>query len=86
MVAWAPSESSSPASVSPPNVLHGTARDIGLGGVFFETSAPIAPGVRGSLARKGSRDLVAVRVSWQKRAGAEGPGGLGLEFESNHRR
>ena len=64
-------------------VLHGTARDIGLGGVFFETSAPIAPGVRGALARAGSRDLVPVRVSWQKRAGEEGPGGLGLEFESN---
>jgi hypothetical protein len=67
-------------------VLHGTARDIGLGGVFFETSAPIAPGVRGSLARAGSRDLVAVRVTWQKASGTDGPGGLGLEFESNHRR
>ena len=64
-------------------VLHGTARDIGLGGVFFETSAPIAPGVRGALARAGSRDLVAVRVSWQKRASPEEPAGLGLEFESN---
>ena len=64
-------------------VLHGTARDIGLGGVFFQTSAPIAPGVRGALARAGSRDLVPVRVSWQKRDSSEGPGGLGLEFESN---
>jgi hypothetical protein len=67
-------------------VLRGTARDIGLGGVFFETSAPIAPGVRGALARDGSKDTVAVRVSWARPAGAEGPGGLGLEFESNHRR
>ena len=66
-------------------VLHGTARDIGLGGVFFETSAPIAPGVRGALARQGSRDLVPVRVSWFRPGSADLPGGLGLEFESNHR-
>ena len=67
-------------------VLHGTARDIGLGGVFFETSAPIAPGVRGALARQGSKDMVAVRVSWQRPSAPGTPAGLGLEFESTARR
>jgi hypothetical protein len=67
-------------------VVRGTARDISVGGVFFETAAPIAPGVRGSLARDGSRDLVPVRVTWSRRAADGEPAGLGLEFESNHRR
>ncbi len=66
-------------------VLRGTARDIGVGGVFFETSAPIAAGVRGALAREGGRDLVPVRVSWTRHQSHEGPSGLGLEFESNRR-
>lgn len=66
--------------------LQGTARDIGLGGVFFATSAPIAAGLRGALARRGSKDMVPVRVSWSRRAGDEGPAGLGLEFESNVRK
>jgi hypothetical protein len=67
-------------------VVTGTARDIGLGGVFFATSAPIAPGVSGSLARQGSRDAVRVRVSWARPAGPGVAPGLGLEFESNPRR
>ncbi len=67
-------------------VLRGTARDIGLGGVFFETSVPVAPGVRGALARQGSKDGVPVVVTWQRRPSVKGPGGLGLEFASNRRR
>ena len=67
-------------------VVRGTARDISVGGVFFETTAPIAPGVCGALARDGSRDLVPVRVSWARRAEGGEPAGLGLEFESNRRR
>jgi hypothetical protein len=65
--------------------LTGTARDIGLGGVFFATNAPIAPGVCGALARAGSRETVAVRVSWSRKGGDDGPAGLGLEFASNRR-
>jgi hypothetical protein len=53
--------------------------------VIFVTKVPVAPGVRGALARKGCRDTVAVRVSWQRPASDRGPGGLGLEFESNRR-
>jgi hypothetical protein len=66
--------------------LRGTARDIGLGGVFFETVVPLAAGVRGAIARDGSRDRVPVRVGWARRAGGEQPAGLGLVFESNDRK
>ncbi len=62
-------------------VLEGTARDLSSGGVFFETKVPLAPGVRGALARHGSRDLVPVRVTWWRPATTVAPGGIGLQFE-----
>jgi hypothetical protein len=61
--------------------IEGTARDLGHGGVFFQTTVPVAPGVRGALARDGSRDLVPVRVSFWRPPSEHGPGGLGLAFE-----
>ncbi len=59
----------------------GTARDLGPGGLFFATSAPIAAGVRGWLRRRGSTERVPVRVSWQRGPGRGRPAGLGLAFE-----
>ncbi|MBP8806377.1 MAG: hypothetical protein KBG48_21925 [Kofleriaceae bacterium] len=59
----------------------GTARDIGPGGVFFATTAPIAAGVRGWLRRTGTAERVPVRVSWQRPARPGRPAGLGLAFE-----
>lgn len=59
----------------------GTARDLSPGGVFFQTSAPLAPGVRGLLSRDGSREQIPVRVTWRRPASGKHPGGLGLEFE-----
>lgn len=61
--------------------LRGTARDLGSGGVFFETSAPLAPGLRGHLAREGGAELLPVRVTWRREASAGLPGGIGLAFE-----
>jgi hypothetical protein len=58
----------------------GTARDLSAGGVFFETSAPLAPGVRGHLARSGGGDLIPVRVTWRRDAQPGKPAGLGLAF------
>ena len=55
--------------------LRGTARDLSSGGIFFETSAPLAPGLRGVLAREGGGDPMPVRVSWR------GERGIGLAFE-----
>lgn len=60
----------------------GTARDLGAGGVFFQTSAPLAPGLRGTLVRDGGADPVPVRVSWRRDAGHDGVAGLGLVFEA----
>jgi hypothetical protein len=62
--------------------LEGTARDLSDGGVFLETSAPLAPGLRGLLSRKGSTEQIPVRVSWRRAAGGDQPAGLGLAFES----
>ena len=63
--------------------LQGTARDLSSGGVFFETSAPLAPGLRGHLARTGGGEPVPVTVRWRRDEGAEPgkPAGLGLAFE-----
>jgi hypothetical protein len=58
----------------------GTARDLSAGGVFFETSAPLAPGVRGYLARSGGGEPIPVRVSWRRDAEPGRPAGLGLAF------
>ena len=58
----------------------GTARDLSAGGVFFETSAPLAPGVRGELARAGGGEPIPVRVIWRRPATAGKPAGLGLAF------
>jgi hypothetical protein len=60
--------------------VHGTARDLSTGGVFFETSAPLAPGLRGALVREGSKDAVPVRVTWARRASAHARPGIGLQF------
>ena len=62
--------------------LTGTARDLSDGGVFLETSAPLAPGLRGHLSRDGSGDRIPVRVSWRRSAHAGQPAGLGLAFEN----
>lgn len=59
----------------------GTARDLSAGGVFFETSAPLAPGLRGHLARHGAGDWIPVRVTWRRDAEPGKPAGLGLAFD-----
>jgi hypothetical protein len=61
--------------------LEGTARDLGSGGVFFQTSAPLAPGLRGVLARTGGTERLPVRVSYRRDAATGSPGGIGLAFE-----
>jgi hypothetical protein len=61
--------------------IDGVARDLAAGGVFFATSAPIAPGVRGRLRRQGGIERVPVRVTFQRPAGPGRPAGLGLAFE-----
>jgi hypothetical protein len=61
--------------------LEGTARDLSSGGVFFQTSAPLAPGLRGVLARNGGPERLPVRVSWRRDAAIGAPGGIGLAFE-----
>ena len=58
----------------------GTARDLSAGGVFFETSAPLAPGVKGHLARSGGGEPIPVRVSWRRNPAPGKPAGLGLAF------
>lgn len=60
--------------------LHGTARDLGSGGVFFETTAPLAPGLRGHLARANGGEPIAVEVRWRRAAGPGQPAGIGLAF------
>ncbi|MBK9032181.1 MAG: hypothetical protein IPL61_12830 [Myxococcales bacterium] len=59
----------------------GVARDVGPGGLFFATSAPIAAGVRGQLRRDGSALRIPVRVTGHRRAAPGRPAGLGLAFE-----
>jgi hypothetical protein len=61
--------------------LRGTARDLAAGGVFFETSAPLAPGLRGHLARDGGTELLPVRVTWRRDGDIGIPAGIGLAFE-----
>lgn len=61
--------------------VHGVARDVGVGGVFFATSAPIARGVRGRLCRDGGRERIPVRVTGYRAARGAQPAGLGLAFE-----
>lgn len=59
----------------------GIARDIGSGGLFFATSAPIAAGVRGQLRRDGTAVRIPVRVTGHRRATPGRPAGLGLAFD-----
>ena len=65
--------------------LDGVARDLGDGGVFFETTAPLAPGLRGTLIRERGGEPVNVRVSWRRERTGDQDGGtyigalLGLE-------
>jgi hypothetical protein len=63
--------------------LTGTARDLSTGGVFFATSAPLAPGLRGHLSRTGGGDPIPVTVCWRRGEDDEPgkPAGLGLAFE-----
>lgn len=61
--------------------LRGTARDLSSGGIFFETSAPLAPGLRGTVSREGGGDALPVRVSWRRDATPGHPAGIGLAFE-----
>jgi hypothetical protein len=58
----------------------GTARDLSSGGVFFETRAPLAPGLCGHLARRGGGEPIPVRVTWRRDARPGKPAGLGLAF------
>lgn len=57
----------------------GVARDVGPGGMFFATTAPIAAGVRGLLRRGDQR--IPVRVTGHRPAAPGRPAGLGLAFE-----
>jgi hypothetical protein len=59
--------------------LVGTACDLGDGGVFFTTPAPLEPGDRATLICKG--DPVTVRVSWRREARGDRAAGLGLAFD-----
>lgn len=61
--------------------LRGTARDLSSGGIFFETTAPLAPGLRGTVSREGGGEPLPVRVSWRREAAAGSPAGIGLAFE-----
>lgn len=61
--------------------VEGTARDLSEGGVFFQTTAPLAPGLRGALVREGARERVPVRVTWRRDARDGEAAGLGLTFE-----
>jgi hypothetical protein len=61
--------------------VHGVARDVAPGGVFFATSAPIARGVRGRLCQDGRAEPIAVRVTGHRAASGTRPAGLGLAFE-----
>ncbi|MCB9564485.1 MAG: PilZ domain-containing protein [Kofleriaceae bacterium] len=61
--------------------LTGVARDIGTGGVFFATSVPLAPGLRGRLSREDGRERIPVRVSWCRQARGGDRGGIGLAFD-----
>ncbi len=61
--------------------VHGVARDVAEGGVFFATTAPIARGVRGRLRQDGRADRIAVRVTGYRAASGSRPAGLGLAFE-----
>jgi hypothetical protein len=62
--------------------LHGTACDLGDGGVFFVTPAPLAPGERATLICDG--DPVTVRVSWRREARGGQAAGLGLAFDPGY--
>lgn len=61
--------------------VHGVARDLAPGGVFFATSAPIARGVRGRLRQDGGGAPIPVRVTGHRAAAPGRPAGLGLAFE-----
>src|SRR5262249_46916611 len=58
----------------------GTARDLSAGGVFFETNAPLAPGLRGMLSGPPGGEPVAVGVRWGRPASRGKPAGIGLAF------
>jgi hypothetical protein len=62
--------------------LDGATSDLGDGGVFFETTAPLARGLHGTLIRHGRR--VNVRVTWRRAASAERQAGIGLAFEPQY--
>src|SRR4249919_2720346 len=64
--------------------LHGTARDLGDGGVFFATTAPLAKGLRGTLIRERGGEPVNVRVSWRREREGDQPAGIGLAFDSSY--
>lgn len=64
-------------------LIPGTARDLSLGGVFFETPAPIAIGSVGAIARTDSQAMVPVRVTWVRPASKLQDAGVGLAFESD---
>lgn len=59
----------------------GTARDLSTGGVFFATAAPLAPGLRGHLARAGGGEPIPVQVRWRRGDEPGKPAGIGLAFE-----
>ena len=64
--------------------IDGTARDLGAGGIFFETPVSLAPGLRGTLRRADGADPLVVRVSWHRREHRDAPAGLGLSFDPGY--
>lgn len=62
--------------------LYGTACDLGSGGVFFATDAPLTTGSHGTLIRGG--EPVNVRVSWRRAQRGDRPAGIGLAFEPSY--
>lgn len=72
-------------------VVVGTARDLSLGGVFFETRVrqgepprhpPLAVGAYGEICRMDSQATVPVRVTWVRDEGHPHGPGVGLAFVS----
>jgi len=62
--------------------LYGATSDLGDGGVFFETTAPLASGLYGTLFRHG--EPVNVRVTWRRERAPGREAGIGLAFEPQY--
>jgi hypothetical protein len=62
--------------------LSGVARDLGEGGIFFETDTPLSPGLRATLVRGDTP--ATVRVTWQREAHGAQAAGVGLAYDPGY--